>query len=140
MKNEMNMRAVATRFQNVRRAHQSETAEDYVEIIADLIAEQGEARVVDLANCMGVSAPTANKVVARLQKEGLVDTKPYRSLYLTEQGERLAKNCKKRHQIVCDFLISLGVPKHIAEIDAEGIEHHVSEQTLQKFEEFSQKP
>ena len=139
MKNELDMQAVANRFQSVRDAHQTETAEDYVEIIADLIAQQGEARVVDLANCMGVSAPTANKVIARLQKQGLIDTKPYRSLHLTEQGKALAQDCKERHQIVYDFLVSLGVPPEIAEIDAEGIEHHVSQQTLQKFKDFSTK-
>lgn len=130
------MNETATRFQNVRDAHQTETAEDYVETIADLINTQGEARVVDLANYMGVTAPTANKVIARLQKEGLVDTKPYRSLHLTDQGEKLAKHCKERHQVVVDFLVAIGVPKDIAELDAEGIEHHVSEATLERFREF----
>ena len=139
MKNGLDMDTVAERFQSLRQAHQSETAEDYVEMIADLIAEHGEARVVDLASCMGVSSPTATKVITRLQKEGLVDTKPYRSLHLTEAGQTLAEHCKKRHEIVYDFLISLGIPEDIAGRDAEGIEHHVSKHTLQAFKEATQK-
>ena len=134
MKNEFDMDNVAERFQSLREAHQSETAEDYVEMIADLIAEHGEARVVDLASCMGVSAPTATKVISRLQKEGLVDTQPYRSLHLTDAGLALAEKCKARHEIVYNFLLSLGIPEDVASRDAEGIDHHVSEHTLKAIE------
>ena len=137
MKNGLDMELVAERFQSLRQAHQSETAEDYVEMIADLIKEQGEARVVDLASCMGVSAPTATKVITRLQKEGLVDTQPYRSLHLTDAGQELAEQCKERHQIVYNFLVALGVPEDVAGRDAEGIEHHVSKNTLDIFKAFT---
>ncbi|MGB0756052.1 MAG: manganese-binding transcriptional regulator MntR [Candidatus Puniceispirillaceae bacterium] len=124
------------KFERIRKAHQSEVAEDYVEMIADLIAETGEARAVDLAARFGVTAPTVNATVQRLQKDGLVTAKPYRSIFLTEAGQELALYCKERHQIVRNFLISIGVDENTAEQDAEGVEHHVSPQTLEKFTQF----
>ncbi|MEM1398824.1 MAG: manganese-binding transcriptional regulator MntR [Pseudomonadota bacterium] len=128
-----NAKTQARAFETVRAAHQTETAEDYVELIADLIAAQGEARLVDLAKRLGVSHPTASKVIERLQREELVVSRPYRSIFLTEKGEALARRCKARHQIVSKFLQSLGISEPIAEIDAEGVEHHVSEETIAAF-------
>ena len=126
----------ADKFERIRRAHQSEIAEDYVEMISDLIAETGEARAVDLASRFCVTSPTVNATIQRLQKEGLVESKPYRSIFLTETGEKLAEASRKKHQVVRDFLIAIGVNDDVAEQDAEGVEHHVSEQTLSKFKEF----
>lgn len=123
----------AAKFDRIRRAHQSEVAEDYVEMIADLIAETGEARTVDLAARFGVTSPTVNAIVRRLQRESLVETRPYRSIFLTESGRALAEASRARHRIVRDFLITIGVPAAIAEEDAEGVEHHVSEETLAVF-------
>lgn len=123
-------------FNRVREAHQTETTEDYVELIADLIAAQKEARLSDLAKRLGVSHPTASKVISRLQNEGYVESQPYRSIFLTEKGAKLAKQSKKRHKIVLDFLIRLGVPPDTAEFDAEGIEHHISAETLKIMKKF----
>ena len=128
-----NVAEIAARFERIRRAHQSEVAEDYVEMIADLIAATGEARAVDLAQRFGVTAPTVNATVQRLVREGLVETQPYRSIFLTESGRALAEASRARHRIVRDFLITIGVPAAIAEEDAEGVEHHVSEETLAVF-------
>lgn len=129
----------ALRFGRVREAHQTETAEDYVELIADLIETQGEARVVDLSTRFGVSHATVNKVILRLNREGLVVNKKYRSLFLTDDGKALAAKCRERHQIVTDFLKAIGVPDDIAELDAEGVEHHVSAETLKIFQNFTRK-
>ena len=123
----------AAKFDRIRRAHQSEVAEDYVEMISDLIEETGEARTVDLAARFGVTSPTVNAIVHRLQRENLVETRPYRSIFLTEAGKALAESSRARHQIVRDFLVTIGVPETIAEEDAEGVEHHVSEETLAVF-------
>ena len=123
----------AAKFDRIRRAHQSEVAEDYVEMISDLIEETGEARTVDLAARFGVTSPTVNAIVRRLQRENLVETRPYRSIFLTEAGKALAESSRARHQIVQDFLVTIGVPEIIAEEDAEGVEHHVSEETLAVF-------
>ena len=123
----------AAKFDRIRRAHQSEVAEDYIEMISDLIEETGEARTVDLAARFGVTSPTVNAIVRRLQRENLVETRPYRSIFLTEAGKALAESSRARHQIVRDFLVTIGVPETIAEEDAEGVEHHVSEETLAVF-------
>ena len=123
----------AAKFDRIRRAHQSEVAEDYVEMISDLIEETGEARTVDLAARFGVTSPTVNAIVRRLQRENLVETRPYRSIFLTKAGKALAESSRARHQIVRDFLVTIGVPETIAEEDAEGVEHHVSEETLAVF-------
>lgn len=132
-------KAQAKRFERIREAHKTETAEDYVELIADLINANGEARVTDLAQRFGVSHPTVNKVIARLKKEGLVSSEPYRALFLTEEGSALAQDCKERHIIVVKFLKAIGVSDEMAEMDAEGVEHHVSAETLSAFKAFIQK-
>ena len=126
----------ASWFARVREAHQTETTEDYVELIADLIQAQQEARLSDLAARLGVSHPTASKVVTRLKEEGYINSQPYRSIFLTEKGQKLAAQCKARHQIVLEFLIRLGVDPETAEFDAEGIEHHISDQTLKLMQNF----
>lgn len=123
----------AENLSQTRREHAHEIAEDYVEAIADLIAEVGEARLVDLAKKLGVTHVTVNRTIARLQKAGLVKTQPYRAIFLTSEGEQLATTCKARHEIIVAFLRSLGIPDHVAEKDAEGIEHHVSPETLTAF-------
>lgn len=117
-----------------RREHAHEIAEDYVEAIADLVAETGEARVVDLAKRLGVTHVTVNRTIARLQRAGYVTAQPYRAIFLTKTGGHLAADCKSRHEIVVAFLRSLGIPEQVAETDAEGIEHHVSPETLAAFE------
>ena len=126
----------ASWFARVREAHQTETIEDYVELIADLIAVQKEARASDLAKRLGVAHPTVTKMLSRLQDEGYIETQPYRSIFLTSKGADLAKTCKERHQIVLEFLIRLGVDPQTAEFDAEGIEHHISEKTLKIMKDF----
>ncbi|MDB2700655.1 manganese-binding transcriptional regulator MntR [Alphaproteobacteria bacterium] len=125
------------RFEQVRNARNSETAEDYTEMIADLIRNIGEARAVDLAKHFGVTGPTVNSIIRRLVRDGLVVSKPYRSIFLTDKGQILADYCKKRHEIVYDFLIKIGVNSDTAKNDAEGIEHHVSAETLSVFEKYN---
>ena len=122
-----------------RREHANEIAEDYVEAIADLMAETGEARVVDLARRVGVTHVTVIRTIARLQKAGFVTAQPYRAIFLTEKGRALAAMCKSRHETVVAFLRSLGIPERVAELDAEGIEHHVSPETLAAFERLLKK-
>jgi len=123
----------AAAFGRMREAHRTEMAEDYVELIADLIATAGEARLADLAEHVGVTSATAAKVVQRLQRLGLVQSRPYRSIFLTEQGRTVADSSRERHRVVQDFLRALGIDDMTAEADAEGIEHHVSTETLAAF-------
>ncbi|MGB7768683.1 MAG: manganese-binding transcriptional regulator MntR [Verrucomicrobiia bacterium] len=124
----------AENFRRSRRDRATEVVQDYVEAIADLAAALGEARVVDLARRLGVTHVTVNRTLSRLRQAGYVNSKPYRSIFLTEAGHRLAKECKRRHETVVAFLRSLGISEKASEMDAEGIEHHVSPETLAAFE------
>ena len=120
-------------FRQVREAHRRELIDDYVELISDLIREVGEARQVDMAARLGVSQPTVAKMLKRLEMI------PWRGVFLTPEGEKLAQASRERHQIVENFLLVLGVSPDTARRDAEGMEHHVSEETLQQFSEFTRK-
>lgn len=125
-----------TRHQRTRKDHSTETAEDYVEAVAELIDTTSQCRLVDLAKYFGVSHVTANRIVARLAKEGLLRTEPYKPIELTPAGRRLAKSCQQRHEIVRAFLVALGLDSATADIDSEGIEHHVSPKTVELFQRF----
>jgi len=120
-------------FRHTREARRSALVEDYVELIADLIEDGNEARQVDIAARLGVAQPTVAKMLTRLCADGLVSRKPYRGVFLTEAGRKVAEESRIRHQTVEAFLRSLGVSAETARIDAEGIEHHVSAETLEAF-------
>ncbi len=124
-------------FKNVRSAHGVENTEDYLELIADLLNLSGEARIVDVANRLGITQATANKTVQRLKKQGYIKKEPYRSIFLTLKGQKIASKSKKRHKVVYNFLLNLGLSKKIAQLDSEGIEHHVSKFTLIKMKKFN---
>ena len=126
----------ARRFGKTRSAQSTALLEDYVELIADLLANAGEARPTDIARRFGVSHATAVKTIARLKRSGLATARPYRGVFLSEKGRALAERVRVRHRLVVDLLRALGVPTESAEADAEGIEHHVSETTLKAFAEF----
>ena len=111
-----------------------EATEDYVELIDDLIRTQGEARLVDIAERLGISQPSASKTIARLQRDGFVKSEPYRSIFLTSMGKSLADSSRSRHDIVFRFLLAIGVSEATAKLDSEGVEHHVSDETLVAFE------
>jgi len=123
-------------FRKVRADHAEETAQDYVEAISDIVHRQGECRVKDLAEHMGVSHVTVSRITARLLEAEYVETEPYRPIRLTARGERLAAESRRRHEIVFRFLLALGVPEPDAGADAEGIEHHVGEATLERMAAF----
>jgi DtxR family manganese transport transcriptional regulator len=127
-------------FQRVREDHQRELVEDYVEEIAHLHEKMGEARASDLAHCFGVSPAAVSKVISRLKRDGLVEARHYRGIFLTDEGRMLAKRVAKRHEIVLQTLLALGVPEEFARSDAEGIEHHCSEATVEAMKQFLSHP
>ncbi|MBX3113159.1 MAG: manganese-binding transcriptional regulator MntR [Fimbriimonadaceae bacterium] len=131
--------ADSKRFSRTRQDHSREIAEDYVELVDTLIQEKGEARITDLAERLGVSKVNVSKIIQRLAKEGLVHAEPYRSIFLTPEGEALASESRARHQIVVQFLVAHGISIATAEVDAEGIEHHVSQETLNAMQKFIKK-
>lgn len=129
----------ARRFGKTRTAQSTALREDYVELIADLLATNGEARPTDVARRLGVSHASAIKAISRLKREGLATAKPYRGVFLTQAGDDLARRVRARHRLVVDVLLAIGVPREAAEADAEGIEHHVGETTLAAFASYLSK-
>jgi DtxR family transcriptional regulator, manganese transport regulator len=109
--------AQADRFSKARSARSASMLEDYTELIADLIAANGEARTTDIARRLGVAHPTASKTIARLKREGLARAQPYRGIFLTESGAAMAKSARQRHRLVVDLLIAVGAPREAAEAD-----------------------
>lgn len=123
-------------FRQTRNNRRTELVEDYVELIADLIEDGGEARQVDIAQRLGVAQPTVAKMLKRLTAEGYIQQRRYRGIFLTDTGRKLAQLCRERHQIVESFLCAVGVSPETARIDAEGMEHHASPETLEAFKRF----
>ena len=120
-----------------RKVHESELAEDYVELIADLINKEGEAKIVDIANHLGISKATVNQTVNRLIKKELIKSKPYRNIYLTKKGVNIANRIRLRHKIVYEFLIVIGLDNETVGFESEGIEHHVGHKTLAKLKKLT---
>ncbi len=119
-----------------RSDHSTEVAEDYVEAIAQRIEEHGVCRAMDLARQFAVSHVTVNRTVSRLQRDGFVTTAPYAPIELTAKGRKMADASARRHEVVFQFLLALGIDQQTALIDSEGIEHHVSPETLQRMQQF----
>jgi len=134
MMNKKNARSAP--FIATRRHHHDEIAEDYTELIDMLVQTKGEARTCEIAKNLGISHVTAIRTLKRLQREGYLETAPHRPVTLTLKGKRLAVKAKKRHELLLAFLLKLGVSKKIAEIDAEGMEHHLSPETLKAIQDF----
>ncbi len=139
-KTRRNNRPAATKqtFRKVRTDHATETAQDYVEAVSDIVDNKGECRVKDLSEWLGVSHVTVSRAVARFQQQRLLTTEPYRPIRLTAKGARLAAESRRRHEIVLAFLEAIGVPKRESLRDAEGIEHHVGQVTLRCMERLIQ--
>ena len=123
-------------FSNIRSQNKNEILEDYVEAIQEILQNKGDVKNADLAQHFGVSQATVNKNLKRLINFKLAKSEPYRSIFLTEEGEKLATQSKEKHEIVYNFLIKLGVSRKTAENDREGIEHHVSDETLKLMKKF----
>src|SRR6202453_2039025 len=109
----------ARRFGKTRTAQSTALLEDYVELIADLMASAGEARPTDIARRLGASPARAEKTIARWKRAGLAAARQYRGVFLTEKGQALADRVRVRHRLVVDVLSALGVPTEAAEADAE---------------------
>jgi len=123
-------------FVRIRSDHRNEVTEDYLEAVADIEGQNGQCRGSDLARHFSVSHATVTQTLARLNKAGLVETEPYGPVRLTKKGQNVAKKSRECHEIVLSFLRAVGVSKSVAAADAEGIEHHVSDETLLCFKRF----
>ena len=108
----------------------SVSAEDYLERIHEIIDEKGYARAVDIANALAISQSSVSSMVQKLAVEGLLHYEKYRGMTLTKKGKRVALAVRKRHEILKRFLSLLKVPQKAQERDIEGLEHHISNETV----------
>ena len=128
---------VPNQYSKIRSQNKNEILEDYVEAIQEISEIKGDVKNTDLAIHFGVSQATINKNIKRLISSKLATSEPYRSIFLTDEGKKLATISKEKHNIVYQFLIKLGVSKKTAQYDSEGIEHNVSDETLKLMKNFS---
>ena len=124
-------------FSTTKTRKNIELFEDYVEAINEINFNKGFVKNVDLCKYFGVSNATVCKNIKRLIKEELVESEKDRSIFLTKAGKILAEKSNTRHEVLYKFLTKLGVPIRIAEIDSEGMEHHVSKETLNIMKKFN---
>ena len=110
--------------------------EDYLEVIYELVQFKGYATSIDLSEHLHVSRPSVTKMMQRLHSAGLAEYQKYRGIRLTASGFDSAKDIHERHGMVSEFLKMIGVEEHIANLDAEGIEHHLHTETLRQLKEF----
>ena len=117
----------------------SHKLEDYLEAIFNLMAEHRAARVTDIAEQMGVQMPTVTGVLKHLAEHGLVNYKPYHHVTLTPYGVEVARGMVRRHDVLKKFLAKvLALPDEVANRDACGMEHALSEETLDRLIKFLQ--
>jgi len=126
----------AGRFRRVRQDHAREMAEDYAELVLELAESGRPVRPADLVRRLGVSHVTVLRALQRLIRAGVLERDAERGVLLSKDGRRVARAARRRHQSVVAFLVELGAPPSVAELDAEGIEHHVSETTLSLMADF----
>jgi Mn-dependent DtxR family transcriptional regulator len=134
------------RLKSIRNAHNKRNAgqeqqqtgrmEDYLEVIYELIRQKGYATAVDISESLSVSSPSVTKMLKRLDENKYLRYEKYRGISLTGEGIAVAENIRQKHGILAEFLKMIGVDENIANIDAEGIEHHIHPETLKKLEVF----
>ena len=134
------------RLKSIRNAHNKKNAgqeqqqtgrmEDYLEVIYELIRQKGYATAVDISESLSVSSPSVTKMLKRLDENKYLRYERYRGISLTGEGIAVAENIRQKHGLLAEFLKMIGVDENIADVDAEGIEHHIHAETLKKLEVF----
>ena len=112
----------------------SQNVEDYLERIYELIELKGYARVSDIATALNLSRPSVSIMVQRLDRLGFVSYEKYRGLTLTAKGLDVARRIQRRHVILTEFFTLLELDRNVIARDVEGIEHHLSSESLEKLE------
>lgn len=134
------VRKTAQRHERVRRQHSNELAQDYVEAIHERQDRGKPTRVTDLQSIFGVSHVSVIRALKRFEDRGLLVRSTEDGLQLTEAGEEMARQSAERHELVVDFFVALGVSRPQAEADAEGVEHHLSSESLAAIRRYLEVP
>lgn len=109
---------------------QSPAIEDYLEQIHNLIGQKGYARVVDIAQNLGISQASVTNMIQKLDAEGYLVYERYRGVVLTDEGRRIGEAIARRHEVLTRLLSGFGLDPATVHRDVEGMEHHISRQTL----------
>ena len=113
------------------RSTPSQSAEDYLERIHELIQEKGYARVVDIASSLKVRQASVTAMVQKLGELGYLKYEKYRGLILTDNGRDVAQKIHNRHETLSRFFSLFGIDAETQRRDIEGIEHHLSPETVE---------
>jgi Mn-dependent DtxR family transcriptional regulator len=113
----------------------TESAEDYLERIYELTEDKGRARMVDIARSLRIRQASVTQMVQKLGEHGFVRYEKYRGLVLTAKGKGVARAVRRRHRVLEEFFELLGVDRQTAQLDLEGIEHHLSPASVERIEE-----
>ena len=133
------------RLKSIRDAHNkkendeqqhTDRMEDYLEVIYELIQKKGYATAIDISEALNVSSPSVTKMLQRLDENKYLRYERYRGISLTNEGVSMAENIHDKHSLLVEFLRMIGVDENVANIDAEGIEHHLHPETLKKLQIF----
>ena len=116
-----------------------ESGEMYLETIFILSNKIGNVRSIDICEYMGFSKPSVSRAVNLLKSNGFIVIDPSGHITLTHQGEQLAQKIYDRHNILTNFLISVGVCPEVASVDACKMEHHISDETFNAIKNFTEK-
>ncbi len=108
----------------------SQSAEDYLERIHELLESKGTAHVADIAQSLGVGQPSVTSMVQKLADEGYLHYEKYRALTLTDAGRAVAEQIRDRHHVLAGFFTLFELDAETQARDIEGIEHHLSVDTL----------
>jgi Mn-dependent DtxR family transcriptional regulator len=110
----------------------TESGEDYLVCIFELIEAKGYARVANVAESLAVAEPSASEMIKRLAQKGYLKQEKYRGFTLTGTGMAMARDVHARRRILTAFLQSLDLPKNVIQQDVDGLEHHLSKQTFEQ--------
>lgn len=116
----------------------SQSAEDYLERIHELIEQKGYARVVDIASSLKVKQASVTAMVQKLDEAGYVHYEKYRGLVLTDTGRDVARKIQNRHETLSRFFSLFGLDAETQRRDIEGIEHHLSPETVEVLADLAQ--
>jgi Mn-dependent DtxR family transcriptional regulator len=119
--------------QQKANASRSESTEDHLERIQELVEQKGYARVSDIALSLALSRSAVSNMVRRLAARGFVNYEKYRGFTLTPQGQAVASHIRVRHEILSELLDLLGLSPATVKEEVEAIEHHLKPETLQVF-------
>jgi Mn-dependent DtxR family transcriptional regulator len=116
----------------------SQSAEDYLERIHELIEQKGYARVVDIASSLKVKQASVTSMVQKLGEAGYLKYEKYRGLMLTDEGREIARKIQSRHATLSRFFSLFGLDAETQRQDIEGIEHHLSSATVEVLADLTQ--